>query len=83
MHSLKDIEAILDAFAAHGHTELDTSRVYGAGTSEELLGQIDLAGKGLQVQTKLYPTAQQIRKLGSQFFHVFSYDACVSCALKS
>ncbi|KAF9476588.1 Aldo/keto reductase [Pholiota conissans] len=55
VHDIKDIEAILDVFRAHGHTEIDTARVYAGGTSEEYLGKIDLASKGLKVETKLYP----------------------------
>jgi len=35
---------------------VDTSRVYNGGTSEELLGKIDWQARGLQVETKLYPT---------------------------
>ncbi|EIN03687.1 Aldo/keto reductase [Punctularia strigosozonata HHB-11173 SS5] len=53
---LKDIEAIIDTFAAHGHTELDTARVYCGGTSESQLSKLDLAKKGLKLETKLYPT---------------------------
>ncbi|KAG5644997.1 hypothetical protein DXG03_007274 [Asterophora parasitica] len=74
VHDLKDVEAILDAFRAHGHTEvrsyaefcnsqcspsvyqIDTARVYSGGTSEEYLGKIDWEGKGLKLETKLYPT---------------------------
>ncbi|KAF8644960.1 hypothetical protein AX16_008163 [Volvariella volvacea WC 439] len=55
VHDIKDVEAILDAFRAHGHTEIDTARVYSGGTSEEYLGKIDWKGKGLKMETKLYP----------------------------
>ncbi|KAF8964665.1 Aldo/keto reductase [Flammula alnicola] len=55
VHDIKDVEAILDVFRSHGHTEIDTARVYCAGTSEEYLGKIDLASKGLKLETKLYP----------------------------
>ncbi|KAG6841223.1 hypothetical protein C0991_000669 [Blastosporella zonata] len=58
VHDLKDVEAILDAFRSHGHTEIDTATVYTAGTSEEYLGKIDWKGKGLKLETKLYPTAK-------------------------
>ncbi|KAJ7026866.1 Aldo/keto reductase [Mycena alexandri] len=51
----KDIEAILDVFLKHGHRELDTARVYGMGTSEEMLGKIDWQAKGISMETKLYP----------------------------
>ncbi|KAG6845547.1 hypothetical protein H0H87_007791 [Tephrocybe sp. NHM501043] len=56
VHDLKDVEAILDVFRSHGHTEIDTATVYTAGTSEEYLGKIDWKGKGLKLETKLYPT---------------------------
>ncbi|KAF9451204.1 Aldo/keto reductase [Macrolepiota fuliginosa MF-IS2] len=56
VHNIKDVEAILDVFRSHGHTEIDTARVYASGTSEQFLGQIDLQSKGLKIETKLYPT---------------------------
>ncbi|KAJ6465205.1 Aldo/keto reductase [Mycena vitilis] len=55
VHDLKDIEAILDVFLQHGHRELDTARVYCAGTSEEYLGKIDWQAKEILMETKLYP----------------------------
>jgi len=55
VHDIKDVEAILDAFRSHGHTEIDTARTYAGGTSEEYLGKIDLASKGLKLETKLSP----------------------------
>ncbi|KAL0947126.1 hypothetical protein HGRIS_013258 [Hohenbuehelia grisea] len=55
VHDLKDVEAILHAFRAHGHTEIDTARLYGGGTSEEYLGKLDCKGLGLKLETKLYP----------------------------
>ncbi|KAJ4496611.1 NADP-dependent oxidoreductase domain-containing protein [Lentinula lateritia] len=53
VHDVKDVEAILDEFSKRGHTEIDTARVYCAGTSEEILGQIDWKAKGLKLETKL------------------------------
>ncbi|KJA27231.1 hypothetical protein HYPSUDRAFT_84137 [Hypholoma sublateritium FD-334 SS-4] len=61
VHDIKDVEAILDIFRSHGHTEIDTARVYSEGTSEEFLGKIDLASKGLKLETKLYPIGVQYR----------------------
>ncbi|KAI0351263.1 Aldo/keto reductase [Trametes cingulata] len=52
---LKDVEAILDIFQAHGHYEVDTARVYGMGTSEEYLAKVNWQKRGLVVDTKLYP----------------------------
>ncbi|KAL4246716.1 NADP-dependent oxidoreductase domain superfamily protein [Abortiporus biennis] len=54
---LKDIEAILGEFQAHGHYEVDTARNYGDGTSEEYLGKIDWQNRGLKIDTKLYPNS--------------------------
>ncbi|KAJ7122982.1 Aldo/keto reductase [Mycena epipterygia] len=67
VHDLKDVEAILDVFLKHGHREIDTARVYCAGTSEEYLGKINWQEKGILMETKLYPfvpkqpTNQEIR----------------------
>lgn len=47
---------ILDIFQSHGHNEIDTSRFYGSGTSEEYLQQCDWKSRGLIMDTKLYPT---------------------------
>ncbi|KAH9951197.1 Aldo/keto reductase [Amylocystis lapponica] len=55
VHDLKDVEAILDVFQAHGHVEIDTARTYSSGTSEEYLGKINLKKRGLKLETKLYP----------------------------
>ncbi|KAF4576816.1 NADP-dependent oxidoreductase domain superfamily protein [Pleurotus pulmonarius] len=55
VHDIKDVEAILDVFQAHGHSEVDTARVYAGGTSEEYLGKIDHKGRGLKIETKLVP----------------------------
>lgn len=33
---LKECQEILDVFFDHGHTELDTARVYGSGTTEQV-----------------------------------------------
>jgi len=57
VHDLKDVGAILDVFQKHGHSEVDTARVYTGGTSEEYLGEIDWQKRGLNVETKLYPSA--------------------------
>ncbi|KAI0753611.1 Aldo/keto reductase [Fomes fomentarius] len=56
VHDLKDVEAILDVFQAHGHYEIDSARGYSDGTSEEYLGKIDWQKRGLVIDTKLYPT---------------------------
>ena len=36
-------------------TQVDTARTYCEGTCEEYLGQIDTKGRGVKIETKLYP----------------------------
>ncbi|KAF7319157.1 Aldo-ket-red domain-containing protein [Mycena chlorophos] len=57
---LKDIGAVLDAFAARGYTEVDTARFYNKGTSEEWLGKANWKAKGLAMETKIYPTKRAL-----------------------
>ncbi|KAG8748661.1 hypothetical protein FRC10_000052 [Ceratobasidium sp. 414] len=61
---LGECQSILDAFFCHGHTELDTARMYGQGTTEELgrrlmdtnqyLSQLKLGGAS--IDTKVFPS---------------------------
>ncbi|KAJ7219225.1 Aldo/keto reductase [Mycena pura] len=44
---------ILQVFASFGHTEIDTARMYGGGTTEKLLSKLDLSGS--VIDTKVYP----------------------------
>ncbi|KAJ6546487.1 Aldo/keto reductase [Mycena vulgaris] len=55
VHDPREVEAILDTFVRHGHTEIDSARTYCGGTSEEYLGQINWKAKGLLIETKLAP----------------------------
>ncbi|OBZ74930.1 Aflatoxin B1 aldehyde reductase member 3 [Grifola frondosa] len=61
VNDLKDVEAILDVFQAHGHYEIDTAQTYCGGTSEEYLGKIDWKKRGLKMDTKLYPNISNVR----------------------
>ncbi|KAL5488392.1 hypothetical protein ACEPAI_6500 [Sanghuangporus weigelae] len=65
VHVLKDVEAILDIFQKHGHYEIDTARVYCGGTSEEYLGKINWQKRGLEIDTKLYPTVASPRMVAA------------------
>lgn len=47
------INAILAEFKKHGHNQLDTARLYGDGTSEELLAELDYTGQGFILDTKI------------------------------
>jgi aflatoxin B1 aldehyde reductase len=53
VHDLKDAAAMLDVFQKHGGKEVDTARVYGGGSSEEYLGQLNWKERGLVMETKL------------------------------
>jgi len=53
-HDFPTCQKILDIFAAHGHNELDTARVYGAGTCEQYLGKMEVQTKqGYKLATKI------------------------------
>jgi aflatoxin B1 aldehyde reductase len=56
VHDLKTAGAILDIFTNYGHTEIDTARAYGEGTSETMLGDLGWQDRGLVMQTKLHVT---------------------------
>ncbi|KAH0834803.1 NADP-dependent oxidoreductase domain-containing protein [Lanmaoa asiatica] len=53
VNTVDDAQKLVDIFVSHGYDKLDTSRVYGGGTCEELIGQLDL--KGCTVDTKIFP----------------------------
>lgn len=54
VHDLQDAAALLDTFQVHGHREVDTARVYGQGSSEAYLGDLDWRSRGLVMATKYY-----------------------------
>ena len=57
VHDLKTAGDILDVFQAHGHSEIDTARAYGNGTSETMLGDLEWQKRGIVMDTKYFPTA--------------------------
>ncbi|KAJ9139074.1 Aldo/keto reductase [Pleurostoma richardsiae] len=57
IHNLSDAAAVLDIFQKHGHNEVDTARVYGQGSSEEYLGQLDWQARNIVMETKYYPSS--------------------------
>jgi len=65
---LETCRQILDVFQSHGHNEIDTSRFYGGGTSEEFLGKLDCKKRGIVLGTKLYPTKGR-NMLGEEITH--------------
>ncbi|KAG8216439.1 NADP-dependent oxidoreductase domain-containing protein [Butyriboletus roseoflavus] len=54
VNNVEDAQKLVDLFVSYEHDKLDTSRMYGGGTSEELISQLDL--KGCTVDTKVFPT---------------------------
>lgn len=56
VHDSSTAHSMLDVFQKHGHTEVDTSRQYGDGASEEMLHDLRWQERGLEVSTKMCPT---------------------------
>ncbi|RKO94126.1 Aldo/keto reductase [Blyttiomyces helicus] len=66
---LSQVRQILDIFAAHGHKELDTARMYCDGNTEEVLAALEVQ-KQFVVATKAYPFVpgeHQPERLKKQF----------------
>ena len=57
VHDKENASKILDCFQSHGHKEVDTARLYGNGSCEEMLGSLSWQERGLIIDTKLYPNA--------------------------
>ncbi|KAG8213049.1 NADP-dependent oxidoreductase domain-containing protein [Butyriboletus roseoflavus] len=59
-NTTQDAQTIIDAYAGFHAPEcplvIDTARGYGAGTSEQMLGQIDI--KRCRIDTKIFPNAE-------------------------
>jgi aflatoxin B1 aldehyde reductase len=53
--NLSDCATLLTTFLSHGHTSIDTSRIYGDGTSEEYLGALNWQSINLTMHTKFVP----------------------------
>lgn len=50
------VQDFIDLMLSHGQTGIDTSRIYAQGTSEKLIGTLDLRGVA-RVDTKIFPLA--------------------------
>ncbi|KAK9427160.1 Aldo/keto reductase [Lipomyces doorenjongii] len=59
---------MLDVFQKHDHSEVDTARVYGQGSSEEYLATAEWQKRGITMDTKLYPTADRGTSLGREVY---------------
>ncbi|KAH3950110.1 hypothetical protein HBH64_131390 [Parastagonospora nodorum] len=55
---LEDCASILDTFQSYGHNEIDTSRFYGGGSSEEYLKALDWQKRNLTMDTKFFPNVR-------------------------
>lgn len=69
MHDLDTASQIIDVFRNHGHNEIDFARVYGYGSSEEMLAGIGWQSRGIVMDTKLYPTAGGPMDPGNGYTH--------------
>ncbi len=69
VHEPEIAAAILDTFQHHGHNEVDTARVYGAGSSEETLAEIGWKKRGIIMDTKLYPNAGGAMAFADSYTH--------------
>lgn len=69
MHNTADAARILDIFQKHGHNEVDTARIYGAGSSEEMLADVDWQARGLVMDTKLYPNLGTTLQSADSYSH--------------
>lgn len=56
IHDLSTASELLTTFQSHGHSEIDTASSCGEGTSETMLGSLELQERNLTVSTKYYPT---------------------------
>ncbi|KAJ6583935.1 NADP-dependent oxidoreductase domain-containing protein [Mycena vulgaris] len=63
---------LLDVFRKHGHSEVDTSRMYGYGTAEDYLGAIGWQKRGIKMETKAYPTKG--KNMGWRYPEVLSHS---------
>ncbi|CZR58186.1 related to aldehyde reductase [Phialocephala subalpina] len=61
--------ALIDVFQKHGHNEIDTARVYGNGTTEEILAETDWEKRGIIMDTKLYPNKGSPMNPDDQYDH--------------
>lgn len=56
IHDEKTLQDLLDVLKKHGVDEIDSARMYGAGTSEEFLGKVQAEKQGFKIATKVFPS---------------------------
>jgi aflatoxin B1 aldehyde reductase len=69
VHAIAEAGKIVDVFQKHGHNEIDTARVYGNGSSERILADLDWQKRGILMDTKLYPNAGTAMAKDEQYTH--------------
>ncbi|KAI0307432.1 aflatoxin B1-aldehyde reductase [Multifurca ochricompacta] len=55
VEDVAEAQKYIDLLVSHGHNAIDTSRVYGAGTSEEVISKLDLKDAFVVVDSKIFP----------------------------
>ncbi|CAD6898161.1 unnamed protein product [Tilletia controversa] len=85
VHDLETCQKILDIVKKRGSKEIDTARMYGAGTCEEYLGKLKVTEQGFQLATKIYPSARGLMKGGSKLWTHSKEDIheCLEDSLKA
>ncbi|KAJ4482114.1 Aldo/keto reductase [Lentinula aciculospora] len=85
IHDVDEIEALLNIFRAHGHTDIDSAYFYTGGTSEIVLGKIDWKSKGLKLETKLPAISNEQQKTvhGTEEYVSHTYEDMKIHILKS
>jgi aflatoxin B1 aldehyde reductase len=69
LHELSQAAEIIGVFHKHGHNEIDTARIYGAGSSENMLAAIDYQKRGIVMDTELYPNADSAMATSDSHTH--------------
>lgn len=69
VHELDKAAEILDTFQRYGHDEVDTARLYGSGSSESMLADLDWEKRGIVMETKLYPNARGLSSAHESYTH--------------
>ncbi|KAF8849387.1 Aldo/keto reductase [Acephala macrosclerotiorum] len=55
VYTKEGANALIKVFQKHGHNEIDTARIYGGGSTEEILAETNWEKRGIIMDTKLYP----------------------------
>lgn len=70
VHTAEEAGKIIDVFQAQGHNEIYSARLYGNGTSEEMLAESDWQKRGIVIGIKIYPNgaSKQVVKAGAHSY---------------